>query len=377
MQTVKPHIPIIDISPLLSPDFTTSSLEVKQLAEEFYSACHTWGFFYVVGHNVPVELQKKLFACAKQFFALPLEQKQALSVRNGGLAWRGYMPIGGEGTHGRVDHKEGLYMGPEHPDTHPKIGLPLHGKNQFPDKEIPEFRPTALQYVDEIVELGKTLCDLISLSLGLDCRYVREHFLQPEPFALFRCFHYPAKPKEQQETWGIGEHTDFGLLTILNQESEGLQILSPHNEWVDAPVIENSFICNVGDMLDMLTGGRFKSRPHRVLVSETHDRISFPFFFDFSWDAEMKYLPLDHLPALSEEEREETKRRWEKTTFRSVEGTWSQYLAKKVRKVFPTLLLRCLTLSLTWRLRHDFQLSFHFEKEMCFTCHIYIYIRIP
>lgn len=93
---------------------------------------------------------------------------------------------------------------------------------------------------------------------------------------------------------------------------------------------------NVGDMLDMLSGGRFKSRPHRVLNTGTSPRISFPLFFDFSWDADMKPFPL---PPLSPEEREEAEKRWAKTTFREVKGFWWQYLAKKVKKVFPDLAL--------------------------------------
>jgi isopenicillin N synthase-like dioxygenase len=127
-------------------------------------------------------------------------------------------------------------------------------------------------------------------------------------------------------------------------------------------VLENAFVCNgtnissshfsstyysnsnfataVGDMLDMITGGRFKSVPHRVLPPAPGTaRFSFPFFFDFSWTAKMVHLPLDHLPPLSAAEEAEAKQRWAKTTFTSVSGEWWQYLAKKVKKVFPELQL--------------------------------------
>ncbi|KAJ7686590.1 hypothetical protein B0H17DRAFT_1072042 [Mycena rosella] len=80
--------------------------------------------------NRPVSpaLKSALLTAAQAFFALPEPEKLALDVRNGGV---GYMPLGGEGTHGRVDCKEGIYFGPEHADAHPLLGMPLHGKNQF------------------------------------------------------------------------------------------------------------------------------------------------------------------------------------------------------------------------------------------------------
>jgi isopenicillin N synthase-like dioxygenase len=95
----------------------------------------------------------------------------------------------------------------------------------------------------------------------------------------------------------------------------------------------------VGDMFDQLTGGRYRSRPHRVQrpPSGSSPRLSFPLFFDFAWGAEMQRLPLDHLAPMSEEEKELARQRWAATTFREVRGTWSQYLARKVQKVFPNL----------------------------------------
>ncbi len=80
----------------------------------------------------------------------------------------------------------------------------------------------------------------------------------------------------------------------------------------------NPFVA-VGDMLDQMTGGRFISTPHRVVPPpQGTSRISVPFFFDFSWDAKMEYLPLDHLPALTPEEQAIAKARWEQTTFTGV-----------------------------------------------------------
>jgi isopenicillin N synthase-like dioxygenase len=92
-------------------------------------------------------------------------------------------------------------------------------------------------------------------------------------------------------------------------------------------------------MFDQLTHGRYRSRPHRVCLPApaSGPRFSFPLFFDFAWNTEMKRLPLDHLPPLSDEEKELAKQRWAATTFREVRGTWSQYLARKVQKVFPDL----------------------------------------
>ena len=92
-------------------------------------------------------------------------------------------------------------------------------------------------------------------------------------------------------------------------------------------------------MFDQLTHGRFRSRPHRVRrpAPGSAPRFSFPLFLDFAWDTEMKRLSLDHLPAQSDEEVQLAKQRWAATTFREVKGTWSQYLARKVQKVFPDL----------------------------------------
>jgi isopenicillin N synthase-like dioxygenase len=178
MQSDKHSIPVIDISPLLSSPVSPSSPEALQVARNIYDACRTWGFFQITGHGVSLDVQKQLLQCAKEFFAQPEEQKLALHVKKGGVAWRGDMPLGGEGTHGRVDHKEGMYFGPEHPKDHRHAGLPLHGQNQFPDAVIPVMRSIVLQYIDQVTELGKTISDAISLSFCLDGHFIRDNYLQ-------------------------------------------------------------------------------------------------------------------------------------------------------------------------------------------------------
>ena len=80
---------------------------------------------------------------------------------------------------------------------------------------------------------------------------------------LFRIFHYPPQPADD-DGWGVGEHTDYGLLTLLAQDDNGgLQVHTPDG-WIDAPPMPGTFVCNIGDMLDRLTGGCYRSTPHRV-----------------------------------------------------------------------------------------------------------------
>lgn len=125
------EIPLVDIGPFLVPrdGAETNPLDSRQAREHtarsLYAAFSTWGFCLLKGHKIPSGLRSALYQTAEDFFSLPLEQKLGLHVKKGGVAWRGYMPRGGEATHGHLDHKEGIYFGPEHPDDHGNAGLPL------------------------------------------------------------------------------------------------------------------------------------------------------------------------------------------------------------------------------------------------------------
>lgn len=208
-------IPVIDVSPLFDGTILSPfgpSPAAREVCNTIHNACLTYGFFQATNTNVPSVLISQLAAALERFFALPEDQKLALHVQKGGPAWRGYMPWGGEGTKGKPDLKEGFYGGPEHDESHPLFGMPLHGKNQFPDAAVPEMRPAVLEYIDKITELGKTLCDAMSVGLELEPAFIRDNYLSPEPIQLFRAFRYVNKPEamkltEGEPQYGIGEHS--------------------------------------------------------------------------------------------------------------------------------------------------------------------------
>lgn len=265
------------------------------------------GFFYVVGHGVDDALQQRLEDAARAFFARPEATKAEIAMAKGGTAWRGWFPVGGELTSGVPDRKEGIYFGAELPPS----DVPLHGPNLFPDDEL---RDAVLAYLDAMTVLGHRLAD----AMGID------RALRDDPTTLFRIFHYPAGGDGQ---WGVGEHTDYGLLTILRQDpTSGLQVKSTTG-WIDAPPIEESFVVNIGDMLERLTGGAYRSTPHRVRNTSDVGRLSFPFFFDPSWDA---VVPVPEGASGAVE-------RWDGEDVLSWEGTYGEYLVGKVAKVFPEL----------------------------------------
>jgi isopenicillin N synthase-like dioxygenase len=322
------HIPIIDISGLVHQ--TDGRYEV---ADQIGQACRDSGFFYIVGHGVDEALQLRLEEVSRQFFAQKLETKLDISMARGGRAWRGYFPVGGELTSGKPDLKEGLYFGAELGSDHPLVmaGAPLHGPNLFPGG-IPFFRQTVLDYMAAMTRLGHLLMEGIALSLGLEQSYFADHYTS-DPLILFRIFNYPPGPRlsEDEMTWGVGEHTDYGLLTILRQdETGGLQLKSkPH--WIAAPPITNSFVCNIGDMLDRMTGGHYRSTPHRVQNLGDQDRMSFPFFFDPNFNAEVRAIKI---ASAVKDNRDD---RWDGASVHEFRGTYGDYLLSKVGKVFPDL----------------------------------------
>lgn len=249
-----------------------------------------------------------------------------------GRAWRGWFPLGGELTSGVPDEKEGLYFGSELSPEHPRVvaRTPLHGANLFPD--IPEdLRPTVLDYMEQMTALGQSVLSGIALALGLSPSWFAEN-LTRDPLILFRIFRYPAMPPRGPERWSVGEHTDYGLLTILAQDSSGGLQVETSRGWTDVDPRPGTLVCNLGDMLERLTGGRYRSTPHRVRNKGSGDRLSFPFFLDPSWDATVKRIPIIDRPV-----EYEAARRWDHTSVHGFEGTYGEYILTKVGRVFPDL----------------------------------------
>jgi isopenicillin N synthase-like dioxygenase len=285
-------------------------------------ACRDVGFFTVVGHGVPMAALERLDAAARAFFAQSDEAKSAFAMPRAGKAWRGWFPLGGELTSGIPDRKEGLYFGAEGDHRDPR---PLHGANQFP----PGLREPVLAWMAAMTALGQRLLGLLATGLGLDERWFRQ-WLTADPVTLFRIFHYPPQPAGSGG-WGVAEHTDYGLLTILAQDGTGgLEVRAADGTWVDVPPGREPLVCNLGDMLEKLTAGRYRSTPHRVRNVSDRSRLSFPFFLDPSWDATVPPLQLG-------DEAGPAPARWDDADPMLFEGTYGEYLTDKVRRVFPEL----------------------------------------
>ena len=329
------RLPIVDMAALFDPGDAAGHAKV---AADLAAACETWGFFYLLGHGVDRELLDELEAQSRRFFALPRATKMRIAMARGGRAWRGYFPLGGELTSGRPDLKEGLYFGTELEPGHPRVAarLPMHGANLWPDA-TPDLRPAVTAYIDATTRAAGRLMTAVSLSLGLAPDYFASTYTA-EPTVLFRIFHYPARGPgdvDWSQSWGVGEHTDYGLLTLLAQDRHGgLQVRTPDG-WIDAPPLDGALVCNIGDMLDRLTLGRFRSTPHRVRNLSGQDRLSFPLFFDPDFLAPM--TPLPATANLTRSTGDDAHPRWDGVDPLVFEGTYGAYLLSKVAKVFPQL----------------------------------------
>lgn len=324
----RPHLPIIDVSALRDPDCVTTDV-----ARQIDLACRSLGFFCITGHGIEPSLFASLDRLAREFFASPTDEKARVAMPLAGSAWRGWFPVGGEVTSGVPDLKEGLYVGLEHPFDHPRVrtGTALHGPNLFPPGNL---GPLILEWVDQVSGVAVAVLRGIALGLGLRADWFETH-ITADPTVLFRIFHYPpaALVNEQLDEWGVGEHTDYGLLTLLAQDDAGgLQVRTPNDHWIDVPADPGIIVCNLGDMLDRLTEGRYRSTPHRVRNVSGTSRMSYPLFFDPSWDAVVSPLPLDDTPPA-----DDASRRWDGASLRGWTGTYGDYLSTKVSKVFPAL----------------------------------------
>jgi isopenicillin N synthase-like dioxygenase len=317
------HLPLIDLR--ASPDAVACGIG---------EACRAHGFFYIVGHGIDESLGQRLEDLSHRFFALPEATKARFAMALGGRAWRGWFPLGGELTSGRPDWKEGLYLGTELGAAHPRVaaGVPLHGPNLIPgDDVLPGLRQTLFAWMAEVTGLGHRVMQGMARSLDLPADYFARRYTA-DPLILFRIFLYPSRPVPVglDVRDGVGEHTDYGLLTLLRQDAVGGLQVHTKQGWIEAPPVPQSFVCNIGDMLDRMTGGLYRSTPHRVRLNTSgRDRLSFPLFFDPDFDA--RIAPIRSAAI------DDHATRWDGESVHDFEGSYGDYVLGKVGKVFPEL----------------------------------------
>ncbi|CAI0406170.1 unnamed protein product [Linum tenue] len=238
MATDFKSIPIIDIGPLLSksddPDMG-SDPGVAQVVEQLDRACREAGFFYVC-----------------------------------------YTEI-----------KPGRYGA---------LGKPMEGPNQWPQYP-PNYKELMEEYISLCSELSRKIMRGIGLALGGSPSEF-EGDRAGEAFWVTRIIGYPGVPdangdNKTDNDVGCGAHTDYGLVTLVNQDDDitALQVRNLSGEWISAPPIPGTFVCNIGDMLKIWSNGLYESTLHRVVNSNAKFRVCVAYFYEPNYDAAVE--PLD------------------------------------------------------------------------------------
>jgi isopenicillin N synthase-like dioxygenase len=281
------EIPIIDIGALVDGDEKGTAKVAEQLAH----ACSAVGFMYVKNHGVPRKLLDRLVEQTALFFKRPFEKKMEVTLEDS-LQFRGYLPLGYESYKGDAERtggknlQEGFIIMHERP-VHPE--RLSDGPNRWP-ADMPEFKPAMLDYFAATEKLAHQLLPGFALALGLDREFFKSMF--SDGSSMLKLNHYP--PQDSPEhigEIGVTAHSDSGGYTILWQDDVGgLEVMNKSGEWVAAPPIEDTYVVNLGDLMQIWTNGRFSSTPHRVINRSGTDRYSIPSFTNPAYDSIVKPL---------------------------------------------------------------------------------------
>ncbi|KPF73324.1 flavonol synthase [alpha proteobacterium AAP81b] len=250
------------------------------------------GFAVVADHGIDAALIARAEAAARAFFALP-EAVKAKYIVPGGGGQRGFTPFGVEGAKdaGVADLKEFWHMGRKAPaGSAYEAAMP---DNLWP-AEVADFRPAISELFAALDHAGLRLLRAIAVHLGLAAGHFDDAVAGGN--SILRLLHYPPVPAEAAGRIRAGAHEDINVITLLlGAEEAGLQLLARDGQWLDIAPPPGALVCNIGDMLQRLTGARLPSTTHRVAGPSPEragfSRYSMPFFLHFRPDYRIETLP--------------------------------------------------------------------------------------
>ena len=266
--------------------------DLAAAAAEIGDAFVRTGFAVISDHGIPPALIRRALGASKALFALPEPAKTAYVVAGGG-GQRGMTPFGIETAKDAAayDLKEFWHVGRELPAGH-------HLASQMPPnvwpREWPDFKPTMLSLYSALEVAGLKILKAVAIHLALPPDFFDEAVADGN--SVLRLLHYPPMRGGEGNSIRAGAHEDINVITLLlGAEEAGLQLLGRDGVWRDIAAPEGSLVCNIGDMLQRLSGGRLPSTTHRV-VNPAPERVgkarySMPFFLHFRPDYLIETMP--------------------------------------------------------------------------------------
>jgi len=268
-----------------------SSQERRVLADSVGRVCHEVGFMVVTDHGVDDSVVADVFDLMQRFFALD-ESERALIDKRRSPHFRGWEAVGSEFTNNRVDVREQIDIWSEWPAADVAAG-PVYDRLLGPNQWMPTDvligqREITERWMCELAALADRILSLLATSLGLDDDFFVELF-GDRPMSLTKMISYPPTPPGGA---GVNAHHDTGFLTLLAPgEVAGLEVQNPAGEWIAVPTVPGSFVVNLGEMLQSMTGNYFVATAHRVIAAEP--RMSAAYFHGPSLDAPIAPIDLD------------------------------------------------------------------------------------
>lgn len=284
-QVKEGDIPIIDLSDF----FTTGSGDsLNRTADQLREACEHTGFFSIIGHQVSVTQIADTFAMVRQFHQLDDVIKRSLLMDRADWPVKGvgYLPVKNRKLPARDkgNLNEAFIIKADQ-----EVSLE---DNQWPlESDLPGFRRTVKNYAASMELLGKKLLPIFATALEMPHTYFDQAFKNPT--WRLRMTHYPAVEGKPEDEFGIAPHVDTTFCTILAQDQPGLTIFSERrNKWIKAPMLENAFIVNSGELLRQWTNDRFISVKHFANNNVSgRSRYSIPFFLNANRHYKMQCVP--------------------------------------------------------------------------------------